>query len=99
MFRNCKSLQEIPDISKWKTSNIKDMSRLFQDCIKIQKIPDISKWDLSNTISISSMFYNCNNLLLVPDISKWNLTNCWVSVFYLWIAHLYYKYQNISIRT
>ena len=28
-FANCKSLKELPDISKWNTSNVIDMSGLY----------------------------------------------------------------------
>ncbi len=34
MFFNCKSLKELPDISKWDTKNITDMSWMFLGCNK-----------------------------------------------------------------
>ena len=30
LFENCKSLEIIPDISKWNTSNVTQMDRLFE---------------------------------------------------------------------
>jgi len=66
MFYRC---YNIPDISKWNTSNVTDMSYMFYRCYNI---PDISKWNTSNVNNMSYMFYKCNN---IPDISKWNTSN------------------------
>ena len=43
MFANCLSLKKIPDISKWNTDNVTDMSRIFAKCSNIISLPDISK--------------------------------------------------------
>ena len=59
----------IPDISRWNTHNVIDMSGMFRKCLYI---PDISKWNTSNDISMSHMFSLCKN---IPDISKWNTSN------------------------
>ena len=32
MFLNCKSLSSLPDISKWNTENVLDMSYMFSNC-------------------------------------------------------------------
>ena len=66
MFYKC---YNIPDISKWNTSNVINMSYMFNQC---KDIPDISKWNTSNVINMSYMFYECNN---IPDISKWDTSN------------------------
>ena len=66
MFYECKDL---PDISKWNTSNVNNMSAIFYDC---NNLPDISKWNTSNVTDMSYMFYHCKDL---PDISKWNTSN------------------------
>ena len=73
MFSNCNSLIELPDISKWNTKNIKDMSYLFYNCSSITYLPDISKWKTDNIINIKSMLMGCSSLLILPDISKWNI--------------------------
>ena len=39
MFYNCKSLNSLPDISKWNTSNVKDMSWMFYGCKPSLNIP------------------------------------------------------------
>jgi surface protein len=39
MFDGCSSLSSLPDISKWNTSNVTDMSYMFSGCNKSLKIP------------------------------------------------------------
>ena len=72
-FSNCISIKQLPEISKWNTSNIDDLTGLFEYCISLIKIPDISKWKISNVKNMNYMFYKCNSLLHTPDISNWNL--------------------------
>ena len=72
MFYGCKSLIELPDISKWNTENINNLSNIFYDCISLKSIPDISKWNISKVKNISGLFYNCINLNKLPNISIWN---------------------------
>ncbi len=35
MFYNCNSLQSLPDISKWNTSNVTNMMFMFSECISL----------------------------------------------------------------
>ena len=57
------------DISKWNTSNVRDMSRMFNGS---HFDGDISKWDTSKVTNMSDMFmYSDFN----QDISKWNTSN------------------------
>ena len=35
MFRGCSSLSSLPDISKWNTSNVTNMSNMFSGCSNI----------------------------------------------------------------
>ena len=73
IFSNCSSLISLPDISKWDTHNIMDMSKIFYNCKSLSFIPDISKWDTGNVIDMEKMFYNCSSLSLLPDLSKWKI--------------------------
>ena len=72
IFCGCKSLTFLPDISKWDTSNVKNMSSIFSNCESLLSLPDISKWNTSNVIDMSYMFFGCKSLSFLPDISKWN---------------------------
>ena len=45
LFEVCIKLISLPDISKWNTSNITDMSFMFNKCNSLISLPDISKWN------------------------------------------------------
>ena len=81
IFSNCSSLILLPDISKWDTSNIFDMSKMFYNCKKISFLSDISKWVTRNVFNMNKIFYKCSSLLISPEayIYRWNLSN----VFYI----------------
>ena len=40
MFYYCASLTTLPDISKWNTNNVKNMSDMFNSCKGSLNIPD-----------------------------------------------------------
>ena len=42
MFCKCTNLSNLPDISKWDTSNVTKMSFMFSKCSKLTSLPDIS---------------------------------------------------------
>ena len=48
LFAGCSSLKELPDISKWNLSSVKDISNLFSGCSSLKELPDISKWNTEN---------------------------------------------------
>ena len=75
IFCECPSILTLPDISKWNTNNVTDMSGMFYNCSSLLSLPDISKWNTNNVTDMSWMFYNCSSLLTLPDISKWNTNN------------------------
>ena len=75
MFKNCKSLISMPDLSLWNINNSVDLSDLFYNCSSLSSLPDISKWNINNVLDISRMFFGCELISLLPDISKWNTSN------------------------
>ena len=75
IFENCSSLISLPDISKWNTSEVTDMSKMFYNCKSLTVLPDISKWNTKNVTNLKKMFYNCTSLISFPDITKWNTDN------------------------
>ena len=75
MFKGCKSLLYLPDISEWNTSIITDMSYMFQGCSSLKSLSDISKWNTSNVTNMTGMFKGCSILSSLPDISNWNISN------------------------
>ena len=40
MFNYCESLISLPDISKWNTKNVTNMSWIFHGCKSLEKIPN-----------------------------------------------------------
>ena len=57
MFDGCSSLTNLPDISKWNTNKVIDMSCIFKECSLLTNLPDLSKWDTNNVTDMNSMFY------------------------------------------
>jgi len=84
MFRFCKNLLELPDISRMDTSRVTNVDRMFEGCVKLEKLNFIYLWNMKNILSMIGMFYNCSNLKSLSEINKWNLiklVNC-LEIFY-----------------
>ena len=75
IFRECKSLTSLPNISNWNTNNVINMSDMFYGCLSLSSLPDISKWNTNNITNMHWMFRECSSLSSLPDISKWNINN------------------------
>ncbi len=58
-------------ISKWNTSNVTDMRRLFELCTQFND--DISEWDVSNVRDMGFMFASAPNFN--QPIGCWNVSN------------------------
>ena len=43
IFNGCRSLKSIPDISKWDTQNVENISYMFNGCCSLKYLPDIFK--------------------------------------------------------
>ena len=76
LFYECNSLKSLPNISKWKTNKVVNMSFIFDKCYLLSSLPDISKWDISNINDLSCVFSCCKSLKTLPNISKWDTSNC-----------------------
>ena len=61
LFRGCTSLTFLPDISKWNTNKIKDMSYMFSDCESLTSI-DLSSFNTNNVTDMKYMFRCCGSL-------------------------------------
>ena len=64
MFYGCSSLISLPDLSKWNTSNINDMRKMFKNSLIL------SKWKTSNIFDVSKMFNGCVNLIIHSNINS-----------------------------
>ena len=54
-----KSLKSLPDISKWNTNQVTDMSFMFYECCSLRSLPDISKWNIEKVSEKKNMFKEC----------------------------------------
>ena len=43
LFFSCAKLEKLPDISKWETNKVINISEIFFRCSLLNNIPDISK--------------------------------------------------------
>ena len=43
IFFGCKLLKSLPDISKWDTNKVTDMTGIFSECERLESLLDISK--------------------------------------------------------
>ena len=75
MFKDCKSLISLPNLSKWNTDNLNNMKEMFYGCSNLVSLPDLSNWNINNVEVINSLCENCSSLTSLPDISKWNMNN------------------------
>ena len=56
MFYECSSLLSLPDLSKWNTSEVQDMSYLFFGCNSLKSFPAVLNWNTSNVQNTSYIF-------------------------------------------
>ena len=75
LFKKCRLLISLPDISKWNTGNVVTMDKLFANCSSLSSLPNISKWNVYKVISLKKLFRGCISLVSLPDISKWNFND------------------------
>jgi len=69
------STYEIPDISNFDTSNLKNMEGIFMKARFDYPLPDLSKWNISNVTNISYIFREWPYPIFLSGISKWNTKN------------------------
>ena len=84
MFRKCKYLKELPNISRIDTSNKTNMKVMLEECKYLEKLPNLKRWNVENVTTMRGMFYNCINLQKIPGIDNWNpinLTDCYEMFF------------------
>jgi len=50
---------DLPDISKWNTSNVTTINSIFNSCSSLKYMPDIIRWDISNITDSSYYLDGC----------------------------------------
>ena len=64
-----RSLVSLPDISKWDTKNVTNMSYIFSYCSSLVSLPDISKWEINKSLETENMFEGVDKKI-IPKILK-----------------------------
>jgi glycerol-3-phosphate dehydrogenase (NAD(P)+) len=49
-------LKSLPDISKWDTKNVTNMSNMFLYCLELTSLPDLTKWYIGDNTDIKDIF-------------------------------------------
>ena len=75
MISFCTKIESLPDLSKWDTRKVKNMSHMITGNSELKKLPDISKWNTNKVEDMEHMFAYCRKIELFPDISKWELSS------------------------
>ena len=57
-------LKSLPDISKWDTKNVTEMSYMFFNCKALKSLPDFSKWVLNKEVKKDRMFDGCDKKII-----------------------------------
>ena len=70
MFSRCSSLSSLPDISKWITNKVTNISYMFYGCSSLSSLPDISKWNTYNVNYMDNMLYGCSNTIFSKFIKS-----------------------------
>lgn len=70
MFDGCTSLQSVPGIETWDTSNVDGMGRMFYNCSALEEL-DLSSFDTSSVRNMGRMFNGCSTLTSL-DVSSFD---------------------------
>ncbi len=91
------TLNVVPDVRKWNTSNVTNMSGMFAyygNNSNLDKVPDVSGWNTGNVTDMTFMFqkygHESQNFNAVPDVSNWNTGNVTN------MANMFYEYGHKS---
>lgn len=72
IFSDLDQVEKI-DVSKWDTSKVTDMSRMFANCTSLKEL-NVTNWNTSQVKNMGSMFWKCTSLYKV-DANAWNVAN------------------------
>ena len=72
MFSFCYSLTSLPDITKWDTTNNKNLNRIFYECNSLCSLPNICKWKNNDKIKyIDEITSRSLSLISIEGIPQW----------------------------
>ena len=70
LFSGCESLEYLPDISKWNTENVTNISKMFVLCFSF---PELSNAAFDKINDMFKIFLSGEDLYSLPDISDWKI--------------------------
>ena len=70
MFSYCRSLESLPDISRWNINNLQNVRQIFFDCRSLTSLPDKTNWNINDDCNIENMFENWALLEISEKINK-----------------------------
>ena len=75
MFSNLTNLDSLLSLSKFNTSNTKNMTGLFFNLMKINDLSGLENWDVSNVENLAATFMSTTSLTSIEALEKWNVKN------------------------
>ena len=75
MFSGCSLLSSLPDISKWNTNNVTNMSKMFCECSSLLLLPDISEWNTNKVTDMTDIFDGCKTKISSKIKKKFVINN------------------------
>ena len=75
MFSSLTNLDSLLSLSKFNTSNTKNMTGLFFNLMKINDLSGLENWDVSNVENLSATFMSTTSLTSIEALEKWNVKN------------------------
>ena len=75
MFSNLTNLDSLLSLSKFNTSNTKNMTGLFFNLMKINDLSGLENWDVSNVENLAATFMSTTSLTSLEALEKWNVKN------------------------
>ena len=72
MFKDCKFLLSLLDISNINIEKFSNLSSIFYGCSSLENLPESLNWNTKNVEYMDFIFFGCSSLKYLPDISEWN---------------------------
>ena len=97
LFCYCYSLEFLPDISKWNTNNVKNISGIFAECSSLKTLPDLSKW-FNRPACLEKMDYPLffSKIGLTFDRNKYIVNEDLIYSDFLNLAYIFYDCESLE---
>ena len=98
-FACCSSLVGLPNISKWNTTKVTNMSYMFMSYDENLSKFFSNLYELNSAVNKTFLISKSSSLKTMPDISKWTTTNVTDLSYLFWMLIIikitrYFKMEN-----